>query len=633
MKLIFNMSKLILLILISFSYENIFSEDNWSVPEASSVVCLNDEKELVLYIISANQSQLMVRKKDAHGGDEHYEYNLEDKFENMNIYAAMGGFLSDLVFIFYDKYLQVFNDRNQFSKKYEIPRGYFRNTLKKLNQSLIYISNEFKIVKIDIGFKNSEYQFNIQNNIFINSDEEINSISCDISKDYNYFICSYYINNNFEISLFSGKLSLLERKKFDSKISDSKNIFNKILFLSEDEKIISISSKSDTEIRLRYLKNNGGKIDIIKLQKEKNIEVEYLDLDGTQLDKSYLYNDMINLNNDEIFKVYMKNDIFILSKIQFYDNDKVMTLKTKKYTQQNYEANTVHIINRNNGMVIDFQNKNTFEIIEIGHIKTTPLSFIDETSFQINNYEIESFLKTKQIAEVESIPKDFTFMKILENTFLAKYSKIDTENDIFQILQYKLSQEAATLNLQTKLIYEFPQDSDIQIFPPGTPPIETKIISLGNKADISFKMTICENQNGFYKIKDTDICTKIRPVGYYLSLEKNIFLKCHVGCDDCIDYSDNSNDMKCLSCRSGYIYDDTTFNCYALQEIVPKTLNIEIRNNTFFWVFLVIMIIGIIFAFLIICQDNICKRTNSAIIENDNKDSLENEENEELKDK
>ena len=146
-------------------------------------------------------------------------------------------------------------------------------------------------------------------------------------------------------------------------------------------------------------------------------------------------------------------------------------------------------------------------------------------------------------------------------------------------------------------------------------------------------MTICENQNGFYKIKDTDICTKIRPVGYYLSLEKNIFLKCHVGCDDCIDYSDNSNDMKCLSCRSGYIYDDTTFNCYALQEIVPKTLNIEIRNNTFFWVFLVIMIIGIIFAFLIICQDNICKRTNSAIIENDNKDSLENEENEELKDK
>ena len=76
--------------------------------------------------------------------------------------------------------------------------------------------------------------------------------------------------------------------------------------------------------------------------------------------------------------------------------------------------------------------------------------------------------------------------------------------------------------------------------------------------------------------------------------------------------------MKCLQCKSGYIYNESTFNCDAIKKYVPKTVSIELVNNAFFWVFLVVMIIAIIISFLIVCQDKVCKKckkVNSITVE------------------
>ena len=78
-----------------------------------------------------------------------------------------------------------------------------------------------------------------------------------------------FYKKNFQISLFDKDLNLLQRKKYDINEAEPQNIFNKIIFLKDDEKVLSINSKSDTEIRLRYFDLKKKKINIIKIKNEK----------------------------------------------------------------------------------------------------------------------------------------------------------------------------------------------------------------------------------------------------------------------------------------------------------------------------------------------------------------------------
>ena len=609
---------LILLLIFSFLFGNIISNNEWVIQNAKSVICLSNQTGLNFYTISSNDTNLMIRSEDAYGSESFNYYDFEkNNFDNLYIGCMFGGFYSENIIIFYQKYLQILDDKKIISKRYEIEPGFFRTTLKNISSSFVYISTNYKIVKINIENKDNTYEIKSESKIIFDDSSKIKRISCDISKDGEFYICSYFNDKNYEISLFSKELSKLDTKSYSSGINAPENYFNKIIFLKDNYKMISINSENIYEVRLRHLEIKDNKINIIKIYKEKNKEVEYLDINGTQLDGSYLNNDIISLDNDEIFKIYMKNEKTWLSKFQFYDDDKILTVKTEILEGLVKEGNNTHLSKRNNGIVIDFFNESKIDFLQIGHVKTSAKNITNKNNFKITNYEVQSILKTEIIAEIEYISYDFSLLNIQENYILKRGSDIYPEDDIFQIMKYKTNTNQ-DIYFQTRLIYEFPSKKDFQIFPSDETnyPEETKIISLGNKGLISFNITSCENN--FYYVEDSNICTSFRPEGYYFDNEKNMFIKCHSNCAKCLNYSNNDNNMQCLECKSGFFYNEKTFNCAPLHNYTPKTINIELVNNGFFWVFLVIFIIAIILGILIIFQDKIfrkCLRVNQINIE------------------
>ena len=598
-----------LLIFFYLLLDNVISDNNWIIENAKSVILVSNETKMDLFIISVNESNLMIKREDAYGRIEQNIYDFNYNFDDQTINAILYGNYSEKLILFYDKYFQIYNDQKLINKKYEIPSGFFRTTLKVMQSFILFISSDFKLVQIKIEEKdNNDFIITKESKSVFADSLNINSIFCDVSKDGKYYICSYFSSENIELALFSEKLTLISTKKLNTGVTNAKNHFNKILFLKDNYKIVAINAENNDDIRLHYLEIQKNKINLIKLNKEKNKEDEYIDIKETQLDNSYLYNDIVILENDEIFKFFMKDDIFLMSKIQFYKDNKLLTIRTKNYPNYINKASNIHLLRKNNGIIIYFNNGTHFQFLRIGHINTNINNFINNNDFKISNYEIQSILQTKQFVEVESIPENFSFIKAIENTFIVKGSIIYPEEDAIKIISYITNNRFENLYLQTKLIYEFPSDSTIQIFPTDEidyPP-ETKIISFGNKGYLSFKIDSCNN--GHYYINNTEICTSIRPTGYYFDNNKNVFAPCHNNCAECLTFSDDDSNMKCLQCKSGYIYNESTFNCAAIKNYVPKTVSIELVNNAFFWVFLVVMIIAIIISFLIVCQDKVCKK-------------------------
>ena len=608
-----------LLIFFYLLLDNVISDNNWIIENAKSVILVSNETKMDLFIISVNESNLMIKREDAYGRIEQNIYDFNYNFDDQTINAILYGNYSEKLILFYDKYFQIYNDQKLINKKYEIPSGFFRTTLKVMQSFILFISSDFKLVQIKIEEKdNNDFIITKESKSVFADSLNINSIFCDVSKDGKYYICSYFSSENIELALFSEKLTLISTKKLNTGVTNAKNHFNKILFLKDNYKIVAINAENNDDIRLHYLEIQKNKINLIKLNKEKNKEDEYIDIKETQLDNSYLYNDIVILENDEIFKFFMKDDIFLMSKIQFYKDNKLLTIRTKNYPNYINKASNIHLLRKNNGIIIYFNNGTHFQFLRIGHINTNINNFINNNDFKISNYEIQSILQIKQFVEVESIPENFSFIKPIENTFIVKGSIIYPEEDAIKIISYITNNRFENLYLQTKLIYEFPSDSNIQIFPTDEidyPP-ETKIISFGNKGYLSFKIDSCNN--GHYYINNTEICTSIRPTGYYFDNNKNIFAQCHNNCAECLTFSDDDSNMKCLQCKSGYIYNESTFNCAAIKNYVPKTVSIELVNNAFFWVFLVVMIIAIIISFLIVCQDKVCKKckkVNSITVE------------------
>ena len=608
-----------LLIFFYLLLDNVISDNNWIIENAKSVILVSNETKMDLFIISVNESNLMIKREDAYGRIEQNIYDFNNDFDDLTINAILYGNYSEKLILFYDKYFQIYNDQKLINKKYEIPSGFFRTTLKVMQSFILFISSDFKLVQIKIEEKdNNDFIITKESKSVFADSLNINSIFCDVSKDGKYYICSYFSSENIELALFSEKLTLISTKKLNTGVTNAKNHFNKILFLKDNYKIVAINAENNDDIRLHYLEIQKNKINLIKLNKEKNKEDEYIDIKETQLDNSYLYNDIVILENDEIFKFFMKDDIFLMSKIQFYKDNKLLTIRTKNYPNYINKASNIHLLRKNNGIIIYFNNGTHFQFLRIGHINTNINNFINNNDFKISNYEIQSILQTKQFVEVESIPENFSFIKAIENTFIVKGSIIYPEEDAIKIISYITNNRFENLYLQTKLIYEFPSDSIIQIFPTDEidyPP-ETKIISFGNKGYLSFKIDSCNN--GHYYINNTEICTSIRPTGYYFDNNKNVFAQCHNNCAECLTFSDDDSNMKCLQCKSGYIYNESTFNCAAIKNYVPKTVSIELVNNAFFWVFLVVMIIAIIISFLIVCQDKVCKKckkVNSITVE------------------
>ena len=226
------MSLIILLIFFSSLFGNIKSQNDWVIQDATSVISLPNEKNLDLNIISANNNKIMLTRNSANGEKKQYSFDFENKFEDLNINAKVGGIYSEKIIIFYEKYLQVITEENLISKKFEIEPGFFRTTLKNVSFSYFYISTDYKLVKINVEEKTkSNFVVNQESKKIFDGTPEIYSISCDNSKNGEFYICSYFIDGKIEIYLFSREMALLNKRTFQTTVDKPKDYFNNLILL------------------------------------------------------------------------------------------------------------------------------------------------------------------------------------------------------------------------------------------------------------------------------------------------------------------------------------------------------------------------------------------------------------------
>ena len=218
-----------LLIFFYLLLDNVISDNNWIIENAKSVILVSNETKMDLFIISANESNLMIKREDAYGRIEQNIYDFNYNFDDLTINAILYGNYSEKLILFYDKYFQIYNDQKLINKKYEIPSGFFRTTLKVMQSFILFISSDFKLVQIKIEEKdNNDFIITKESKSVFADSLNINSIFCDVSKDGKYYICSYFSSENIELALFSEKLTLISTKKLNTRVTNAKNHLNKI---------------------------------------------------------------------------------------------------------------------------------------------------------------------------------------------------------------------------------------------------------------------------------------------------------------------------------------------------------------------------------------------------------------------
>ena len=520
----------------------------------------------------------------------------------------------------------------------------FKGTLKKFNNSYFYINSDGNITKIDINFeeiKAEKMVENITSNNFLEKGN-FDSISCDVSGNNTYYLCSYFLKGeSYGISAFSNDLKLLYNNIEKGNFRESKDYFNKILYFKDYNKFITINSENDKTIRMRYFEtNNKGLINRLKIE---DINEPYLDIYDTQLNPYYSNNDIIVINTNSLLKIYVDENLYIFTKIQFYSNDTILTIKHLKIN--NYDKSNIinprlaiwrncfilaSALSKNNDINIDFSTG--FYIQGYPYIPKDEIInkyITDNNDIKINKFILENnivFSNVYMYYKIISIPNDFIFINHLDNLELNNNSFLYYENDKISFRQYKKNAANISFIYQGVSITDLSYDKDtLKIYPKNEKlPPEVKIVGEGDKVELIINITSCNN--GFYEVENkSDICTNVRPIGYYLDRKNKIFKKCHSNCSDCIEFSNDNSNMKCLKCVNNYVYDNKTFNCYDENNLKPYNIKLTAEKNTYFWVFLVIFFTSIFLILIIAFKIQIINMKNKLLKRK--KDKLLNEVN------
>ena len=160
-------------------------------------------------------------------------------------------------------------------------------------------------------------------------------ISCDLTNytdnNIEFILCTYFSNNKkAEVSVFDQDLVLQKTKELDNEPEEWENNdpFIKIVYFKDSSKFILACRKKNL-MRFRYFEYNKDDNEIYdKLSQVNGITESYLNIDFTQNDGVFPYNDIMVLNPVTIIKVFAKDmDYFIITIIRFYDYDTSMSIK------------------------------------------------------------------------------------------------------------------------------------------------------------------------------------------------------------------------------------------------------------------------------------------------------------------
>lgn len=404
-------------------------------------------------------------------------------------------------------------------------------------------------------------------NVVINQ----NMISCDFTQNYLYLVCVSISEDFFVISTYTDNLRLLNIYKKESFLSFQKDDFIKIINFKDTYTFVSLNSVNFITTRLRYFRYDGNYTS--KLDSITNNENEYLDVDKTQASTYYYNNDIMALNNNSIIQISTEDNFIVISIYRFYENNNILFVKIYNIGSL-YESGLNYISNPRlslfkNSILVCFSalysniNRTGFFIFDYPNsiditLTSNIIKLKDLVSLPNKLFSLE--LKIK----VLKIPKDFILWNKINHTEIEG-NKVYDLTDEFILRQYRMKEGIFNIKFMGLAIGDDESYSNWRIYPEGYPDDRqlepSKIYIEGEEGNIYINFSECFK--GYYHLDyDYNLCTNIRPEGYYLDKETNTYRACHSHCSNCYGPPKNPSHMECITCKYGFNITEDTNSCY-----------------------------------------------------------------------
>lgn len=288
-----------------------------------------------------------------------------------------------------------------------------------------------------------------------------------------------------------------------------------------------MNSENDYITRLRYFRYKDKNF-INQLYSILDNNEQYLDIDETQ-QTGYNYNmDIIAVDSNKIVKVFASSDQIIITIFQFYEHEtllfiKIYNMKGYDYIGYNYLLNPRISIFRESMVVclsayyngdhragyffINYPNSSDIILTSNNQI----IKIKDLISMENNLFSLEMKFK------VLKVPKDFIFINLNEKEI--KEDDILELNDELKLRQYRIKEGPYKLEYEGIAIGNDLQYSSSKVYPSYRDiPAASEIIIEGKESNIIINLDDC--LEGYYHLdSDNNICTNIKPEGYYIDEE------------------------------------------------------------------------------------------------------------------
>lgn len=553
--------------------------------KSNHILAVNNEEEGYLYIITGEEGENLnlfkryILKYDVNSGEFHkYFFNSIYPFKNPE--STIAGYFSEFLLTTTEKAIAIYNGTYIEEELFNIFSS--RRTLKNIGTEYYYAytnndnKNSLIITKMELviqtRYNNAQFYKIIKTSepLSIISYQEM--ISCDFTNDNQYILCAYISQDkSFTISVHNKYLELIQVEKKEVCQNFDTSYFIKIIYFKDNSKFITMNSENDYITRLRYFRYKDKNF-INQLYSILDNNEQYLDIDETQ-QTGYNYNmDIITVDSNKIVKVFASSDQIIITIFQFYEHEtllfiKIYNMKGYDYIGYNYLLNPRISIFRESMVVclsayyngdhragyffINYPNSSDIILTSNNQI----IKIKDLISMENNLFSLEMKFK------VLKVPKDFIFINLNEKEI--KEDDILELNDELKLRQYRIKEGPYKLEYEGIAIGNDLQYSSSKVYPSYRDiPAASEIIIEGKESNIIINLDDC--LEGYYHLdSDNNICTNIKPEGYYIDEEGKTYKDCEDPCRECSGPKINETNMNCISCIKGYNITNDTKSCYS----------------------------------------------------------------------
>ena len=553
--------------------------------KSNHILAVNNEEEGYLYIITGEEGENLnlfkryILKYDVNSGEFHkYFFNSIYPFKNPE--STIAGYFSEFLLTTTEKAIAIYNGTYIEEELFNIFSS--RRTLKNIGTEYYYAytnndnKNSLIITKMELviqtRYNNAQFYKIIKTSepLSIISYQEM--ISCDFTNDNQYILCAYISQDkSFTISVHNKYLELIQVEKKEVCQNFDTSYFIKIIYFKDNSKFITMNSENDYITRLRYFRYKDKNF-INQLYSILDNNEQYLDIDETQ-QTGYNYNmDIIAVDSNKIVKVFASSDQIIITIFQFYEHEtllfiKIYNMKGYDYIGYNYLLNPRISIFRESMVVclsayyngdhragyffINYPNSSDIILTSNNQI----IKIKDLISMENNLFSLEMKFK------VLKVPKDFIFINLNEKEI--KEDDILELNDELKLRQYRIKEGPYKLEYEGIAIGNDLQYSSSKVYSSYRDiPAASEIIIEGKESNIIINLDDC--LEGYYHLdSDNNICTNIKPEGYYIDEEGKTYKDCEDPCRECSGPKINETNMNCISCIKGYNITNDTKSCYS----------------------------------------------------------------------